>query len=59
MAPRDLGSNPGGGKHLLIFNSTATPISLQLYGDLHPVLEVVRYPHFEVPYPTSNEDNNL
>ena len=29
------------------------------YGDLQPQPEVVRYPHCEVPYPTSNGDNNI
>ena len=29
------------------------------YGDLHPIPEVVRYPHFEDPYPTTNGDNKI
>ena len=29
------------------------------YGDLQLIPEVVRYPHFEVPYPNSNGDNNI
>ena len=29
------------------------------YGDLQLIPEVVQYPHFEVPYPISNGDNNI
>ena len=34
-------------------------IELQTNGDLHPIPEVVRYPHFKGPYPISNGDNNI
>ena len=42
------------------FKSLSVIMSIFItYGDLHPIPEVVWYPHFEVPYPISNGDNNF
>ena len=45
--------------NILIQKIEQNIIKVIIYGDLHPLPEVVRHPHFEVPYPIPNGDNNI